>query len=270
MLLLLALSTAEAKKPKTPPPPPVEWHREEGWKGDCWYPPDFEKMQEGDRKLARQRTLEQMKAQWLGQRDDDVKFDDIIVDNVETALLGRPTNIEALSRTNLDQCTAYMKGGSIDVWASWFSTMPRKLTEGECLLPLTYSLFDYLDIGRSWQRPIGFCKGDRVRISATVKDRYRIAANGEWINVEGDQSQKAIGAEYPCNIEGCYVGMLIGRFVTDNGVETIFPIGASTVYTAPENGTFSYTINVTTFYDNKWFKSATIEDRAAITVEPAE
>ena len=271
MLLLPAFITfAEAKKPKGPVAPPVEWHREEGWKGDCWYPPDFSKMQDGDRKLARQHSLEQMKAQWLGQRDDDVKFDDITIDNLETALFGKPTNIESVAATNLEKCSAYMKGGSLDPWASWIGTLPGKITEGDCTQPLTYTMFDYLDIGNSWQRPITLCKGDRAHISATASDKYRITDKGDWITAAGVPGANAIEADYPCNIEGCLVGMLVGKFVTDKGIESIFPIGLDHVYPAPENGTLTYAINDTTWYDNHYFKTAAIEDRTAITIQPAE
>lgn len=266
---LLLVGLAEAKKaPKAPPAPPVGWHREEGWKGDCYYPPDFGKMLEGDRKMARQEALAAMKSQWLGGRDDDITFDEYVVDGVETTLLGRPTQIEAVSVQNLEQCQAAMKSGSSAEWVSWLGGLSSKLTAGECLQPLTYQLFDYLDITRSWQRPIVMCKGNKAHVWATEKDRYRLSDTGEWINVNGT-AEKALGADYPCNIEGCTVGMLVGKFTTDAGVETVFPIGTDTVYTAPENGVLTWSINDTTWYDNKYFKT-NIEDRTAITVEPAE
>ncbi len=267
MSWLLFIDLAEAKKKKDPPPPPQEWAMEEGMKAQCWYPPVFEGMAEGDRKLARQASLEAMKAQWLGQRDDGVKFEDMVVDDVETVLLGRPQQIESIARANLELCKTYMKGGDLGPWSAWLSSLPGKLTEGECLQPLTYTLFDYLDIARTWQRPITLCQGDVAKITATIKDRYRISDKGEWINVEGT-AEKAIGADYPCNIEGCMVGMLVGRFVTEKGVEIIFPIGAGTTFTAAENGEITWSINDTTWYDNKYFKSATIEDRTAVTIEP--
>ncbi len=270
LLLVVSLADAKPKKQKgPPPPPPVGWHREEGWKGDCYFPPAYDSLGEGERKIARQQALEAMKTQWLGTREDGVTFDANLVDEVETVLLGRPANIEAVSRTNLEQCSAVMKGGDAGGWLSYLSGLPAKLTAGECMQPLTYTVFDYLDIGRSWQRPIGLCKGDKARIIATVKDKYRISDDGGWINVEGN-GEKAIGAEYPCNIEGCSVGMLVGKFVTDSGVETTFPIGGEYTFTAPEHGTISISINDTVWYDNKWFKSATIEDRTAITIEPGQ
>lgn len=268
LLLYTHLAEAKPKKSKVPPPPPIGWHKEEGWAGDCYYPPNYESVGEGERKMARQVALEEMKKQWLGQREDGVKFEDMLVDEVDTVLLGRPTKIEDVSRLNLEQCQAVMKGGSADAWKGYLTALPGKLTAGECLRPFDYQLFDYLDIGKSWQRPVGVCKGDKMHIIGTVKDRYRISDAGAWINVEGTPGEKAVGAEYPCNIEGCMVGMLVGKFVSESGVETIFPIGAETVFVAPEHGEVSYTINDTVWYDNKWFKSATIEDRTAITLEP--
>lgn len=271
LLLLVDLADAKPKKPKTPPPPPVGWYKEEGWKGDCYFPPDFDKMPEGDRKMARQQALEAMMTQWKGTREDGVLVEDAIVEEVEIVLLGRPANIEAVSRTNRDQCVAYMKGeAQLPAWTGWLGSLPKKLTAGECMQPLSYTLFDYLDLGTSWQRPVQLCKGDRAHIFATVKDRYRISDDGPWINVEGDKSQKATASEYPCNIEGCYVGMLVGKFTTDQGVETVFPIGAETTFEAPAHGTITWSINDTVWYDNKWFKSATIEDRTAVTIEPAK
>ena len=42
------------KNKKKGEPPPVGWHAEdaETWKGMCWYPPDFEAMGAGERRMA--------------------------------------------------------------------------------------------------------------------------------------------------------------------------------------------------------------------------
>ena len=162
-----------------------------------------------------------------------------------------------------------MKGVGTSAWSAWFSGLRSKLLEGECMQPLTYTLFDYLDITRGWQRPVPMCKGDRARIWGTETDKYRISDDGAWITVAGN-GERATGADYPCNIEGCFVGMLVGKFTTDAGVEVVFPIGTGIEYEAPENGTVTWSINDTTWYDNKYYKSATIEDRTAVTIEPAK
>ncbi len=269
MLLLLSITLADAKKPKAPPPLPVDaWGHEEGMKADCFYAADFEKLAEGDRKMARQRALEEMKKQWQGLREDDVHMEETVIDDLETTLLGRPELIESVVKANLDQCKAFMKSGDLAVWKGWMNPLAAKLTAGECMSPLIDTMFDYLEISRPFFRSVTVCKGDRVRISATVKDRYRIADKGEWITVEGT-AEKATAADMPCNIEGCNVGMLVGKFTGDDGIETTFPIGAEHDFLAPGNGQLSWSVNDTTWYDNKYFKNAAIEDRVAITVEPA-
>lgn len=269
---LVWIELADAKKkPKVPPPPPVGWHAEEGWAGPCYFPPDYSKMGDGDRRMARQKALEEMKLQWTGGKGEEIVFNEGIIDDVETTLLGRPAQIEQVSMSNLDQCRAYRTGkGSVQAWEQWMGGLSTQLTAGECLRPLTYTLFDYLDIGRGWQRPVHVCAGDKVRITATTTDKYRISETGEWITATGLVGQKAPSSEYPCDIEGCWVGALVGRFTTDAGVVTVFPIGAEYQFTAPEHGTVEYSINDITWYDNKFFKGANVEDRTAITIEPGQ
>ena len=80
----------------------------------------------------------------------------------------------------------------------------------------------------------------------------------------------ASAGSLPCNTEGCYEGQLIARFVSDDGVEMIFPVGGETVWTAPAHGTISVTINDETYYDNTWYQSGQIIDHTAITIGPAE
>ena len=66
------------------------------------------------------------------------------------------------------------------------------------------------------------------RISASVKDRYRVSNDGPWITVEGDLNKPTMGLEdYPCSRDGCFEGMLIMKYVTDDGMEMIFPLALS-------------------------------------------
>ncbi len=278
-LSLLIVSAADAKKKKKEEaPPPVGWYKLEatkkdpGWRGECYYPPDFEAMDNiTDRRLARQKALEEMKKQWLGQKDDIVSFDAGMIDDIDTVLLGRPEQIEMVAAKNAEFCQPVMaSNGDTGSWSSWLQGLPAKLTAGECNTPLDYQLIQYLDLGKGWQEQIPMCQGDRALITASVKDMYRYEQNGEFINADGDLAKPTSDPSLPCNFEGCYAGMLIGRFVTEDGIETVFPIGTNKVFEAPEHGTFSFTINDTSAWDNEWRSQGTITDHTAITVSPAD
>ncbi|MFM2248495.1 MAG: hypothetical protein RL071_4570 [Pseudomonadota bacterium] len=268
---LLPLLVLAACKP--PPPPaaaPVGWHKEAtGMAFECYFPPDWGKLPETDRKMARAAALDAMKEQWAGKRDGGMSLEEGVIDEVEVTLLGRPVQIEGVVSQNLEACRAAAGGGSVEAWASAIKALPGKLTAGECLTPLDYTMFDYLEIDTGWQRPLRICKGDKVRVWAPVADKFRITDKGPWINVEGDPAQPTTSGDWPCSIEGCRAGMFIMKFVTEAGVEYVKPVGAELMFEAPENGEISFSINDKTFYDNIWFKNGGITDHAAINVEPA-
>ncbi len=275
LIAALALSSSDAlakKKKKSEPVAPKEgWVQEEGWKNACYYPPQWDKLQEIDRRQARATTLDAMVKQWGGGRSDGIEFGEMAVESAETTLLGRPEMVERVSQENLTLCEGVAKGqASADQWSAWVKGLPSKLTAGECNVPLDYTMFDYLEIGAGWQRPLAVCKGNKIRVSGTVKDKYRVRDDGPWINVGGDPAKQTVGGDWPCNIEGCYEGMLVMKFVTQSGVETIIPVGTELIWTAPEHGEITYRINDTTFYDNTWFKSGQITDRTAIEIGPAQ
>jgi hypothetical protein len=268
---LITLAACGGKKQVEPSAPIVGWHAEETWGGSCYFPPSYEELELTERRMARQEALQAMMSQWRGERGDGMMVDTRIIEDVETTLLGYPDEIEGVSRQNLEYCKSFMGvGGESSSWIGWLRNLPEQLMAGECVNPLRDTRFDYLDIGRGWQFELPVCSGDVVKISATVKDRYRVTEKGEWINVEGDMSQPASAGDLPCNLEGCYVGQLIARFVSEDGVESIFPVGAEKVWTAPAHGTISVAINDITYYDNTWYQSGTIIDHTSLEIGPAE
>lgn len=264
----VALAKKDKKKKKGEEPVVlVGWQTQEGWAGECYFPPQWDTLTETERRQARSTALDAMLKQWQAEA---VGLDEEAAMDVETVLLGRPESIEGVVAQNLEQCKKVMGGGDGGAWRSWVKSLPGTLTAGECRQPLDYQMFDYLSIGTDWQRPLSICKDERVRVKGTIKDKYRITEDGPWITVEGDLDQPATGTDLPCNVEGCYRGMLIMRFVADSGWEKVMPVGAETEFMAPEHGTIWYRINDDTFHDNTWFKSRGIEDHTAIEVGPAE
>ena len=258
------------KKPSGPPPVIEGWHKGEGDGFECWHPPQFDKLDEVQRKLKRAETLDAMMLQWKGEKDAGVSFEAGMIDELETTLFGDMADVESVAVKNLDYCKKMAAGGAIDGWNTWLNGLSGQLTEGECFNHFDYTMYDYLEIDTGWQRSMPICQDNKVRVSGTATDKFRIADKGSWITVAGDLDDPTSGsAELPCNFEGCFRGMLIMKFTTEAGVETVYPVGQEMVFTAPEHGTLSYRINDDTFYDNTWYQSGGIIHHASVEITPA-
>lgn len=260
---------AEAKKNKKKSknaPPPVGWHAEEEWPGECWFPPNFEEMGSGDRRMAWQETREQIIGQWSGGKDDGVKVREKVVIDMETVLLSKPERIQQVSVDNLEQCKQYMAAGGTDAgpWASWLTGLPAQLTVGECpYAPLDYTLFDYLNITGKWQIPASVCKDDHIKIKATEGDFYRIEKGGPWINANGDTDQVA-GGSLPCNHEGCFKGQLLMRYTPDNANPQIMAVGTFLEFMVPAHGKIEIMINDDDLMDNEFKVESGLEHHTGI------
>ena len=240
------------------------WHQLEGWKGSCYFPPSYK---DSDR-MTQNTVREAIMSQWKGERDDGVSVGETALERIETALLGKPDAVKGVARQNLDYCKRYMAGEtSFDPWSGWLSGLGRTLTEGDCPWPpLRYQQHDYLEVDQPWHFEGRVCKGDRIKIRVSSMDQYRLSDNGPWINAEGDTSERALGEKYECTIEGCYVGTVIYRFVDQQGVTTIGPVGTGIEWTAPEHGTLHLQVNDDgTWFDNVWRKKGSLVDHAAIS-----
>jgi len=269
--LLVMTCAAKGKKAKgPPPPPPVGWHQEVGWASACYNPPEFGTLGLVDRRSARDEALRAMMDQWSGRRGDGISFDDRVIDNVETVMLGTPEKIEVAATENYKQCAAAMISGSTDAWKAWLSTLPARMLQGVCRRPLDDTMFWYLDIGAGWQFSASICEDDVVEITATASDKYRVDDGGPWINADGDTSKPAVGQEYPCNLEGCYVGQVVMRFRGQSGLEIIKPVGTRLVFDPPEHGAIEVTVNDTSYFNNVFRVERGLQDRTGITYTPLD
>ena len=281
---LMTLTACGGKKDPAPAAPIEGWHAEENWAAQCWFPVDYDAVQESQgttaRLEARQKALEAMMSQWAGGRDDGVSMSASALETVEITLLGRPELIEEVSRQNAEQCKAVMTAGAgteetaatlgdLGDWKRWFGGLDGALNEGECRGGLEDTLFYYLEIDGGWQLDVPVCEGMSFLIRATERDKYRITEDGPWINVDGDPDQLTMGLDdWPCNMEGCYAGMLMMKFTTDTGIETIMPAGVETLFNVPAHGSLTFRINDTSFFDNTWYKSGGIIDHTGLEISP--
>lgn len=262
----MAHAKKDKKKKDKNAPPPVGWHAEEGWAGECWFPPNFDEMGPGDRRMAWQETREQIMGQWSGNKGDGVQVREKVVMDMETVLLAKPERIQQVSADNLEQCKAFMAAGGTDAgpWVSWLTGQPAILTEGECpYAPLDYTLFDYLNITAKWQIPANVCKDDHIKIKATEGDFYRIEKGGPWINANGDPDQVA-GGSLPCNHEGCFKGQLLMRYTPDNANPQIMAVGTFLEFRVPAHGKIEIMINDDDLMDNEFKVESGLEHHTGI------
>lgn len=278
IVVLTMASVAHGKnRPEAEAPPPVGWYSQApdkkapGWRGECYFPPLWSDLTLSERRQARQAALEAMKSQWLGQRDDIVSFDASAVEELEMTLLGQPERIEEVTTRNAGFCRPVMAAAaSTEAWSYWLAGLPVQLRVGECRRPMDYTLVQYLRIDVGWQEEIHMCAGDRVDIRASVNDQYRTGPDEPWINADGDRQRPVTDPALPCNFEGCFHGQLVGLFVTESAVETVFPIGTTTSFEAPSQGTLSFGINDDSWVDNQWSSRGVVTDHTAVTISPAE
>lgn len=247
--------------------PKVGWEKQEGWLSECWFPPDFESLGIADKRMERNNSLDAMMEQWRGDRGDGVEFDPVAIENVETVLLGRPEKIETVAAENLGFCQQAMAGRGMGGWEEWLVQLPRKLTEGECRRPLDDTMFWYLELENGWQFNQSICDDDVVTITASSNDYYKVSADGPWINADGDRSQPTAG-DYPCNVEGCFLGQLVMRFRGDSGVEIVKPVGVELRFDPPEHGSIEIMVNDKDLYDNEWKVERGVQHRTQITYAP--
>lgn len=269
--LVSAHSDALAKKPKKAAAAPITgWHREEGWAGDCWYPPDFGTMAEGAKRMAWQESRDAIVGQWRGDRGDGVSLNPNYVERLETTMLSKADRVEQVARENLEQCKAARASNSTDAWGQWIVSINAKLTEGECPYPpLDYTAFQTLSINDGWQFPLNICKGNRVNVHGSEQDYFQLEPKGPWINIAGDPAQPASGGSLPCTIEGCLRGQLVMRFTSDSGVSQIVPVGIDLDFLAPEHGRIEVMINDDSMSDNKFKVERGVEHHTTLTVKPA-
>jgi hypothetical protein len=263
-MLWMILYSCGPKKPVVTAAP-VGWHQQEGWTVSCYHPPAYDTLNELDRRESRENAMDAMLGQW-GETIDANTIEDI-----ETILLSQPKKIEPLSVKNLEVCTEVATGtSSVDSWNSWVTGLTSSLTLGECNTPFLDTIFDYLNITVDYEHSFSICEGNIVRVKGSQNDKYRITEDGPWINAAGDQNSPSLGKDLPCNIEDCYDGMLIMKFTSKDGVETVYPVGLELRFEAPSHGKITYGINDDTFYDNEWRQSGGLIDHTSVEISPTQ
>ncbi len=253
----LAKKKKKKKKGEEEAPPPVGEVMIGDWK--CYGPPDFANMNTSQLRMARSDALVYLQDFTTGKVMQDFQLEGESLSYFETAFLGRPQLLDDWLQTNFEWCSAVGKGKKKpSEYLDYLRGIGRELEAGQCYKPLTYEYHNFMDISAEWQFRLHVCENDQLLIESTGEEngQYTIADTGKmkdnyFITSEGDPNVPEAGElgivpELPH-------GALIMRFEAEDGSFTkYFKVGTSLEWKAPQHGYISFTINDTTYFDNKF------------------
>lgn len=263
------------KKGEAPPPPPVGVVEIGDWQ--CWNPPKWDDMREGDKLMKRQEGYQHVWALITGeQRKDFVVESDSGKDFFERAFLGRPELLYDWLGENFKRCKAVAEGkASAADYNAYLSGIGAKLEANECYAPLIYEVHDFLDIQTSWQLRFHICKDDAVMVEATSEENGKFTVNdtgklreNKYITATGDPDVPEAGDKG--YVSDMPLGALLLRFEAEDGSYTrYFPMGFNYEFKAPDHGFISFAVNDNTLYDNAFYKLGGAIDYMGISIYPA-
>ena len=261
MWMLLSLGCPKDAPPEESAGPTVGWTIEEGWNGACFVPPDFTTLT-GEVKQKQQRdTVTALASQWVGQRNDGVRFDEEAAQSV--AALLQPAEIEEVARENLGFCRDFMSGAATTAaWSSWLEQLADDLERQNCPEPLEDTYLT-LDVGEQWFAVVPLCQGDGFFVKSG-SDLYKTRPDNDFHDVNGVDGD---ASSLPC--PECPVGALIGRIDGDDGSSTVFALGAHYAGTAEVGGTLSIGLNDDDVGDNTYRVQGGVTDSVGIQVGPS-
>lgn len=279
-LALVAAPAVAAKKKKKKKrgqvePPPAGRVTVGQW--TCYGAPDFAKMTNSERRSARADALEYLTTLVNGQLQEGFAMEGESLLLFETAFLGRPQLLDGWLGENFAQCKSVAEG-KLDPkdYAKWLGAAAREFEAGECYKPLTYEYHNFLDIQSEWQMRLHICKDDKILIESTGEEngQYTIEDTGKakkntYITASGDPAQpeagdKGIAMDLPA-------GALIMRFeAEDESMTKFFLVGHRLEFHADQHGFISFTINDTTYFDNKFRNVGGAIDYLGVDIYPPE
>jgi len=241
----------------------------------CYSPPDFAKMNNSERRQARSDSLDYLNPLVNGQSQKGFAMEGDPLLLFETAFLGRPQLLDTWLAVNFEQCKLVASGKlSYADYADWMGDQARELEAGECYKPLTYELHDYIDIQTGWQLRLHMCKGDSILVETTGEEngQFTIEDTGKpkknhYITAMGDPERPEAGETGV--VSDMPAGALIMRFEAEDESMTRFEfVGKSLEFTATQHGYISFSINDTTYFNNKFRNVGGAKDYLSLDIYP--
>ena len=269
-MLLLLLACGPKKIDDADTGPTFGWHVEEGWTGSCFLAPDFATIEDAALREKMQRdTLGAMVLQWEGSRQDGVKFDADMAEEVGEYLAPHLDRVQGVAEQNHALCVEVMgEGATTSAWGRWLQELHEELAEEACPTPLE-DTFHTLDLRSGWQANVEICAGASYVVRGAAREEFRLSKEGPLITIDGDPDTLPPEGAYCREVAGCRWGMLVGRFDGEDGSVEVFPIGSERRLTATVAGTLSVAINDDDHSDNSWQIVDGVQDGVTVEIRPA-
>jgi len=241
----------------------------------CYGPPDFANMNNSGRRQARSQSLDYLAELVNGQLQEGFLLEGDPLLLFETAFLGRPQLLDTWLSVNFEQCKLVAAGKVNPAdYSSWMGSQARELEEGECYKPLTYELHDYIDIQTGWQLRLHICKGDSILVETTGEEngQFTLEDTGKpkknkYITAAGDPDRPEAGQTGA--VTDMPAGALIMRFeAEDESMTKYVLVGHSIKFEADQHGYVSFSINDTTYFDNKFRTDRGAKDYLSLDIYP--
>ena len=260
MLLALVLGCPKNTEVIETPGPTVGWTIKSGWTGACFTAPDFSTLDGEVRGKQERDSLTAMTSQWLGARNDGVRFDEKAARGVGKLLPAE--RIGEIAAQNLAFCAEVMSGeASTAAWSAWLEELYEDLQEEACPDPLVDTYLT-LDVTQQWFAEVPVCAGDHWFLRAE-SDQYRTTKGASTHTVMGTEGD---ASGLPC--PDCPRGSLIVRFDGEDGSSTLMIGGTYAEGTAPVSGTLSIGLNDDDFSDNTYRVKGGVQDSVGVQVGP--
>lgn len=241
----------------------------------CFAAPLTGELSATDERRVKRESLSSAMSHWRGEVDPSIKFGAGALSELEDRLMNHPEDLPVILEENLALCRSLGAGEiDVDVYEAKVLSFARGVDKGRCN-PQLYGLYSKnLSVTESWQGGLTLCTGQAVKIKMS-EGKYTIYPEVEgqetrWMGASGDPETSLDTGSYPCTVEGCAPGMVVGRFVPWEGEEVIFPVGMELIYRAPSPGELYVGVNDNDYADNRFMERDQLLDFLVLEITAAQ
>ena len=263
------LACAGAEKKDSEPVVALEGYQTVG-SVSCYFAPSVQGLSSSETNTLNRQILSESKAHWRGEIEPSLKFSERAVGSLEDQVLNNPEDLKPITDKSTELCKAWAGKDSGESYEKALLSFASSLDSGRCEPQLLEMYSMHLAVNLDWQGELTLCADQKVNIKLS-DGRYTLRVGSaevpaEYIDAAGALSESVEDGAFPCKEDGCFPGMVIGRYQPWEGEEWIFPIGRNMDFRAPSSGVLSVRVNDADYSDNAFFQENQVLDYLTLEV----